>query len=45
MFPELQETVPDKSGEAVGLSALVLSGKPVEIEIETPQQAKQRERR
>ncbi|XP_014461119.1 DNA repair protein complementing XP-C cells isoform X2 [Alligator mississippiensis] len=42
---ELQETVPDKSGEAVGLSALVLSGKPVEIEIETPQQAKQRERR
>ncbi|XP_014372456.1 DNA repair protein complementing XP-C cells isoform X3 [Alligator sinensis] len=42
---ELQETVPDKSEEAVGLPALVLSGKPVEIEIETPQQAKQRERR
>ncbi|XP_067400430.1 DNA repair protein complementing XP-C cells isoform X1 [Emydura macquarii macquarii] len=42
---ELEEPVLDKSGEAAALPALVLPSKPVEIEIETPEQAKKRERR
>ncbi|XP_050814324.1 DNA repair protein complementing XP-C cells isoform X2 [Gopherus flavomarginatus] len=42
---ELEDPVLDKSGEAAALPALVLPSKPVEIEIETPEQAKKRERR
>ncbi|XP_074862270.1 DNA repair protein complementing XP-C cells isoform X2 [Carettochelys insculpta] len=42
---ELEDPVLDKSGEAGALPALVLPSKPVEIEIETPEQAKKRERR
>lgn len=44
-FPELEDPVLDKSGTAAALPALVLPSKPVEIEIETPEQAKKRERR
>ncbi|CAM4586443.1 DNA repair protein complementing XP-C cells isoform X1 [Caretta caretta] len=42
---ELEDPVLDKSGTAAALPALVLPSKPVEIEIETPEQAKKRERR
>ncbi|XP_025044548.2 DNA repair protein complementing XP-C cells isoform X1 [Pelodiscus sinensis] len=39
------EELEEKSGEAAALPALVLPSKPVEIEIETPELAKKRERR
>ncbi|XP_032640194.1 DNA repair protein complementing XP-C cells isoform X2 [Chelonoidis abingdonii] len=42
---ELEDPVLGKSGEAAALPALVLPSKPVEIEIETPEQAKKRQRR
>ncbi|KAM6256596.1 DNA repair protein complementing XP-C cells isoform 1-T1 [Porphyrio hochstetteri] len=42
---ELQEPVTDKLEEAAALPAVMLPSKPVEIEIETPEQAKKRERR
>ncbi|KAM7169782.1 DNA repair protein complementing XP-C cells isoform 1-T1 [Macrochelys suwanniensis] len=42
---ELEDPVLDKSGEAATLPTLVLPSKPVEIEIETPEQSKKRERR
>uniref|UniRef100_A0A8D0HIA0 p125 n=1 Tax=Sphenodon punctatus TaxID=8508 RepID=A0A8D0HIA0_SPHPU len=45
MFPELHETTSDKLGEVSALPELMLPNKPVEIEIETPEQAKKRERR
>lgn len=42
---ELSEPVPGDAGENAAFSKSVLPVKPVEIEIETPQQAKARERR
>lgn len=43
-FPELQEPVTDKLEEAAVLSSVALPSNPVEIEIETPEQRKKRER-
>ncbi|XP_075618260.1 DNA repair protein complementing XP-C cells isoform X2 [Balearica regulorum gibbericeps] len=42
---ELQEPATDKLEEAAALPAVVLPSNPVEIEIETPEQAKKRQRR
>ncbi|KFU90878.1 DNA repair protein complementing XP-C cells, partial [Chaetura pelagica] len=42
---ELQEPATDKLEEAASLQAVVLPSNPVEIEIETPEQLKKRERR
>lgn len=42
---ELSEPVPGDAGENAAFSQSVLPMKPVEIEIETPEQAKARERR
>lgn len=44
-FPELQEPATDKLEEGAVLPAVVLPSNPVEIEIETPEQLKKRERR
>lgn len=44
-FPELQEPVTDKLEEAAVHSSVALPSNPVEIEIETPEQRKKRERR
>lgn len=45
VFPELQEPVTDKLEEAAVHSSVALPSNPVEIEIETPEQRKKRERR
>ncbi|XP_044523907.1 DNA repair protein complementing XP-C cells isoform X1 [Gracilinanus agilis] len=42
---ELKESVPEEMGETTASLKPILSTKPVEIEIETPEQAKERERR